>query len=164
MIRGFRRADFWSGSVLAALGAWIVSEAQRWEYLGPDGPGAGFFPLWYGIAMVVLSAALVARSVLAKGVDESRGPLAWAEIRRAFGCWCSLVASVALLKVVGFIASFALLSWFIVAVMFRQSQRLAWSIAFCAAVGFYLLFDVVLGVTLPTGVWHLAAWGPAWTS
>ena len=100
VIHGFRRADVWSGSVLAALGAWIVSEAQRWEYLGPDGPGAGFFPLWYGIAMVVLSAALVARSVLAKGVDKSRGPLAWAEIRRAFGCWCSLVVSVALLKVI----------------------------------------------------------------
>jgi putative tricarboxylic transport membrane protein len=164
VIPGFRRADFWSGLALAALGAWIVSEARRWEYLGPDGPGAGFFPLWYGIAMVVLAATLVARSVFAKGVDDSRGPLAWAEIRRALSCWCALVVSVALLKIVGFITSFALLSWFIVAVMFRRSQRLAWSIAFGAAVGFYVLFDVVLGVTLPTGIWHFAAWGSAWTS
>jgi putative tricarboxylic transport membrane protein len=164
VIPGFRRADFWSGLVLAALGAWIVSEAKRWEYLGPDGPGAGFFPLWYGIAMVVLSASLVARSLFAIGTEEAPGPLAWTEIRRAFGCWCALVVSVALLKVIGFIASFALLSWFIVAVMFRQSQRLGWSIALGAAIGFYLLFDVVLGVTLPTGLWHLAAWESAWTS
>lgn len=164
MTRGFRWADFWSGSALAILGAWIVSEAQRWEYQGPDGPGAGFFPLWYGVAMVVLSLVLVVRSALAPDVADSPDPVAWAEIRRALGCWCALVASVALLKVVGFVTSFALLSWFIVAVMFRRSQRLAWSIAIGAAVGFYLLFDVVLGVTLPGGIWRLAGWDSAWTS
>jgi hypothetical protein len=48
--------------------------------------------------------------------------------------------------------------------MFRRSQRLAWSIAIGAALGFYLLFDVVLGVTLPEGIWRLAGWDSAWTS
>ena len=32
-------------------GAYIIVTASRWEYLGQDGPGPGFFPLWYGIAM-----------------------------------------------------------------------------------------------------------------
>ena len=150
----FRRADFWSGAVLAALGAWIVSEASRWVYLGPDGPGAGFFPRWYGIAMVVLSLVLVAKSTIGRDSADARAPLAWKEIRRALGCWCALVVSVALLKVVGFVASFTLLSWFIVAVMFRRPQRQAWAIALGAAVGLTLLFDGVLGVTLPAGPWH----------
>jgi len=29
------------------------------EYLGTDGPGAGFFPLWYGVAILGLSLLLI---------------------------------------------------------------------------------------------------------
>ena len=153
MLPWLRRSDFWSGAALAALGAWIVSEATHWVYLGPDGPGAGFFPLWYGIAMVVLSLVLVVQSAFAGSTDASPKPFAWNEIRRALACWCALVVSVALLKVVGFIASFALLSWFIVAAMFRRPQRQAWTIALGASVGLYLVFDLALGVTLPAATW-----------
>jgi len=146
-----RRADFWSGLALAVLGAYIVGAARQWEYLGPDGPGAGFFPLWYGVAMVVLSALLVARSI----TDSPTRPQGVAGVRRALACWCALVVSVALLKIVGFIGSFALLTWFIVAVMFRQPQRRAWAIAVGGALAFYVLFSGLLGVTLPAGLWHL---------
>ena len=51
--------DFWSGIALAALGSFIVNEARQWDYMTPEGPGAGFFPMWYGIAMVLLSGFLV---------------------------------------------------------------------------------------------------------
>ncbi len=155
MIKGARRADFWSGLVLAALGAWIVGEARRWDYLGPDGPGAGFFPLGYGVAMIALSAVLVVRSTLGKVTDSPLEPRGSAGVRRALTCWCALVVSVALLKLIGFIASFALLSWFIVAVMFRQSQRRAWAVAVGGALAFYGVFGILLGVALPAGLWHL---------
>ncbi len=59
-----RRADFWSGLALVALGAYIVREAWSWDYMGDDGPGPGFFPMWYGGAMIVLSLLLVAGAVL----------------------------------------------------------------------------------------------------
>ena len=39
-----RNGDFWSGLVLAALGAYIVGQARAWDYMTEDGPGAGFFP------------------------------------------------------------------------------------------------------------------------
>ena len=48
-------ADLWSGLALAALGGYIIVQASGWEYLGSDGPGPGFFPLWYGIAMAALN-------------------------------------------------------------------------------------------------------------
>lgn len=151
MIPGTRRADFWSGLLLAALGAYIVSEARRWVYLGPDGPGAGFFPLGYGVAMIALSAILVARSVMDRGAGGTR--VAWAGIRRALGCWLALVVAVVSLKFVGFFTSFALLTWFLVAVMFRRPQRVAVPIAVVGATVFYLLFAVALGVALPVGPW-----------
>ena len=48
-----------SGAVLAALGVYIFVQSRAYDYYTPDGPGPGFFPLWYGVAMVVLSLALI---------------------------------------------------------------------------------------------------------
>jgi putative tricarboxylic transport membrane protein len=86
-------ADFWSGLALGGLGAYIVFEASRWEYLGPDGPGPGFFPLWYGIAMAGLSLVLVVSSTLQREAEA----IDWRGAGRAFGAWGALLAAVAAL-------------------------------------------------------------------
>jgi putative tricarboxylic transport membrane protein len=146
-----RPADFWSGLALAALGAYIIAQAWQWEYLGDDGPGPGFFPLWHGVAMVVLSAALVISSA-ARGRSAGAGGLAWRRIGRALGIWAALAVSVACFKLLGFVLSFAALTLFIVAVMFRRRLAVAAAVAASMAAGFYLLFPLALGVQLPVGV------------
>ena len=50
-----RKGDFWAGLVLAGLGIFIVTQAWGWSYMTEEGPGPGFFPLWYGTVMVGLS-------------------------------------------------------------------------------------------------------------
>ena len=145
------RGEVISGVVLAALGGYIVSEAARWEYLGPDGPGPGFFPVWYGVVMIVLSAALVAQNVLAKATAGGK-PVNWREIRRVFIAWAGFVASVLLLKVLGFILSFGIFVLFIVAGLYRRPWRVAVSVAVGCAAGFYLVFPLALNVRLPTGI------------
>lgn len=149
--KSFKAADLWSGLVLGALGVFIIMEARQWEFLGPDGPGAGFFPLWYGIAMAVLSVVLVISSVLRKA---SRADVAfnWRETGRALAVWLALVVSVAALKLLGFAISFALLTFFIVAVMYRRPLTIAASVAVTSAAGFYFVFAFALGVSLPAGV------------
>ena len=149
--RSFKRADLWSGFALAALGVFIIVTAREWKYLEPDGPGPGFFPLWYGIAMVALSAALVISSVLRKS-SPAEGGIDWHEAGRAVATWLALVASVAALKLLGFAISFALLTFFIVAVMYRRPPGLAALIAVAASAGFYLVFPLALGVSLPAGI------------
>lgn len=146
-----RSGDFWSGVALAALGAYIISQARGWVYSGPDGPGAGFFPLWYGIGMVALSLVLVVRNAISR---QPTGVIAWPEVRRAIICWAAFMVSAALFKFAGFMLSFALLTWFIVAVMFRRSQALAFTVAITGALLFQLVFDVGLGVSLPYGFGH----------
>ena len=146
-----RRGDFWSGLALAALGAYIVSEARGWIYMGEDGPGPGFFPMWYGGAMVVLSLLLVAGTVL-KPAGAGKTP-SWPELRRALTCWAAFAACVVIMKWVGFMVAFGLLSWFIVAVMARQSQKVALPVALAGPLIFYLLFDLALDVQLPAGAW-----------
>src|SRR5678815_3152775 len=85
-----RSPDFWSGLALAALGGYIVTTARGWEYLGQDGPGPGFFPLWYGIAMLALSLLLVVKS----GGEA----VSWKGAGRAFATWGAFAVSVVLLK------------------------------------------------------------------
>jgi putative tricarboxylic transport membrane protein len=146
-----RRGDFWSGLALAALGAWIVTQARAWSYMGEDGPGAGFFPLWYGAAMVVLSLALVLMAVTGRATGAPR-PVSRADLGRAFACWAAFVAAVALMRVVGFVPAFAALTWFMVAVLARRPQRSAIVLAVAGSAGFWLVFELGLDVALPRGL------------
>jgi len=141
----FAQADFWSGLALAALAATIIIQASGWEYTGPDGPGPGFFPLWYGIAMAVLSLALVVGSALRREPES----VDWRGTGRAFALWLAMAISIALLKLVGFVIAFAALSFFVVAVMYRRPLRVAAAVALALAAGFYVLFPLALGVALP---------------
>ena len=151
MEEGTRKSgDLWSGIALAALGAYIVIQARQWEYLGPEGPGAGFFPLWYGIAILGLSVLLIV-SHLRRG--SARGnAIDWTKLGRALSTWFALAVSVALFKPLGFVISFALLTYFIVAVMYRRPLATAALVAVASAAGFYLVFDRALSVPLPVGV------------
>ena len=137
-----RSPDFWSGLALAALGGYIVYTAHGWEYLGQDGPGPGFFPLWYGIAMLVLSLVLVFSSKEGEKLD-------WRRIGRAFVAWAAFACAVALVKLAGFLVAFAALSFFIVAVMYRRPLATAALVAIGVAAGFYVVFPLTLGVALP---------------
>jgi len=140
-------SDFWSGLALGALGAYIVTTASGWEYLGQDGPGPGFFPLWYGIAMLALAVVLVVRNIFRKGDVVN-----WSGAGRAFAAWLALAAAVVLLKLVGFLLSFAALTFFIGAVMYRRPLRVAATVAIAAAAAFYVVFPLALDVRLPAGL------------
>ncbi|MGB5082498.1 MAG: tripartite tricarboxylate transporter TctB family protein [Burkholderiales bacterium] len=142
--------DLGSGLALAALGLYIVAQARQWVYLGPEGPGAGFFPMWYGIAILALSVALVVSS-LRRRSDEA-GKTDWRKTGRALSAWAALAVSFVLCKPLGFLVSFALLAFFIVAVLYRRPLKVAAVVAAAGAAAFYLLFPLALGVALPVGV------------
>lgn len=146
-----KTGDFWSGLALAGLGVYIIVEARQWDYLAPDGPGAGFFPLWYGIAMIVLSLALVVSSVR-RAASPADTAIDWTRARRALAAWLALVVCVALLKPLGFVISYALFTLFVTLVMYGRPLKSALLISVSSAAGFYLIFPTALGVTLPVGV------------
>lgn len=142
--------DIWSGSVLGALGVYVVAQSAQWEYLGPDGPGPGFFPLWYGMALAVLSLALVVAAVKRRRWGERR--TRWREIGRALGAWSAFAAAAALLPVLGFMVSFALLTAFIVCVRYGRPVITGVAAGVLGAAAFYLVFPLGLEVVLPVGV------------
>jgi putative tricarboxylic transport membrane protein len=162
----FNNGDAISAAVLAGLGGYIVIEARRWDFLAPDGPGPGFFPMWYGIALVVLSLAVIAGRLVriaqegraAGATTKTGGKSARArrhEIYHALGVWAAFAASVALLKVLGFLIAFGLFTLFIVALIYRRPWKVAFAVAIGTSLGFYLVFPLALSVALPVGVFGL---------
>jgi putative tricarboxylic transport membrane protein len=141
-------ADLWSGLALAALAGYIVVQAAGWEYMGPDGPGPGFFPLWYGVAMAVLSLALVASSAL-RGAQAGEERIDWSKTGRAFAAWLAFAVAVAAVKLAGFLIAFAALTFFLVAVLYRRPLKVAAAVAAGSTAAFYGLFSLALGVALP---------------
>ena len=146
-----RDAEVISGAVLAALGSYIFLQARAWVYLGPDGPGPGFFPTWYGVAMVALSLLLIANAIKAHHAGAG-GVIEWDGAGRALATWAAFAASVVLLKPLGFAVSFALLTFFIVKVVFRRSVRSAALTAFLTTAAFELIFPFAMDVSLPVGL------------
>ena len=145
-----KTGDIVSGGVLAGLGVFIMFEAWGWEYLGTDGPGPGFFPLWYGACMIVLSIVLAA-SGLRRAAAGPGNATNWREVGRVLAAWTGFAVCVGLFKVLGFLVAFGLFTFFLVAVMYRRPLGTAVAIAVSASVGFYLLFPLALNVELPVG-------------
>lgn len=146
----FKMGDLVSGAVLTGLGIYVVLQARGWDYLAPDGPGPGFFPMWYGIALITLSLALMYQAV-ARRAAEAREGTAWREVGRALVAWAALTASIALLKPLGFLVSFALLTFVIVSLMYRRPLAHGVAAGIGGAVLFYLIFPLALNVALPVG-------------
>jgi putative tricarboxylic transport membrane protein len=145
-----RDSDVVAGSVLAALGVFIMSEANRWEYVGFDGPGPGFFPLWYGLAITLLSLWLViGRLVTLRRQPQTK--IDWPGVGRALGTWVVFAIAVVLMPWLGFALSFAAMSFVMVRVQFAQTTGTALFTAVGLAAGFYLLFPLLLDVPLPVG-------------
>ena len=142
--------DIVSGAVLAGLGIFIILEARGWDYLGMEGPGPGFFPLWYGMLMVALSLLLIVTSVVKRGAASAKA-VSWHDVGRALTAWLALAICVGLLKVLGFGIAFGLFTFFLVYIMYRRPLMPAIAVAVGVCVGFYLVFPLALNVGLPAG-------------
>ena len=147
-----RDGDVISAAAIAALGVYVVVTASKWDYSTIEGPGPGFFPIWYGIGMVALSLLLIGSKFLKPAVVREPAPVDWAGLSRAAVTWLAFVGCAALLKPLGFTISFALLCFFLVAFVFGRPLRTALVTAAASAAGFYLVFSFALSVSLPTGL------------
>jgi putative tricarboxylic transport membrane protein len=150
--RRINGGDVWSGAVLAALGVYIVVQARQWDYLAPDGPGPGFFPMWYGVALVVLSLAMVVSRLVRSTPSHAHAAVKWDEVWRALAAWAAFATGAALLNVLGFVLVYALLSVFVACVMYRRTLRTGVVTGALGAAIFYVVFALALEVTLPAGV------------
>ena len=142
MRRRTRSPDFWSALALFALGVYIVMATRGWEYLSTEGPGPAFFPRWYGLALIVLAAALALGSAKAPRLD-------WHGTGRGLAVWRAIAAAVVVIRFAGFALGFALLTCFIVGILYRRPPLQAALVAAAIVGAFYAIFPLALGVPLP---------------
>jgi putative tricarboxylic transport membrane protein len=155
-VRGWRlldRSELVGALLLAALGVFVASAAWDWPYLTRDGPGPGFFPLWIGMALVGLSALLVARQYAEARSGKPSAATGWKGARPVLVGWVALMVAAALVKPAGFTVTYALLTAFLIRVVFRRTWTAALAVSLVSAAAFWLLFVKLLRVQLPAGPW-----------
>lgn len=146
------KGDVVAGVLLAALGVYITTTATSWPILDAQGPGPGFFPIFYGVAMIAGSLLLIVFAFMGRSEADAE-PVDWAGMGRALASWGSLVVMIPILKYFGFAIAFAALILFFGRVIFQSSWRLTIVSAVLIPLGFLVLFPTLLKVQLPVGIW-----------
>lgn len=151
-----RKGQIGSSIFLLIIGIFFFVEAQELPIGRVTRPGPGFLPFWLGIAMMVVSLALVIRSISNKNDFLLRESL-WKGLK-----WHKVILTIVVLLLyalflesIGFcIATFVLLFF-----LFRVIGELSW---WWGAIGSiltsfltYTLFRQLLEVQLPRGLWGL---------
>lgn len=133
-----------------AFSAYIVRESWNMEYYTPLGPGAGFFPLWLGVAMGGLSVIWLVQVSGGRGRPKEGAFLPGREGRvRLLSVLVALVVATVLMDVVGYQLAMFLLLVFLLRIPGRQKIWVTLVVAFLGSVGIYHLFGSYLDVQLP---------------
>jgi putative tricarboxylic transport membrane protein len=120
------------------------------EYYTKLGPGAGFFPLWLGVAMGALSLVWLVQVFRRTGTTPKAPSLPnRLGIIRILAIIASLVAAALVMNLLGFQVAMFLLLVFLLLVMGRQSVWLTVIISLAGSVGVYRVFVTYLDVQLP---------------
>ena len=148
-----RHADRVAGACLLAFAiAFAAGALKNYSYWGDNGPGSAFLPFWLGVAMAVLAAILLVRSVRERDPGPAWLPDAVGRRRIALVLGAT-VAFVALLGVLGMVVGTLLFMVFVV----RGLDRHRWTSTLAVAAGLagfnYLVFTYWLKVPLPVGPW-----------
>lgn len=150
-----KRYDAGSALFLLLFGLAAAVEARRLALGTPGRPAPGFFPFYLSVALSLVALALVLRAALRRrdkpgARPEAGGPLERWKVIATLG---ALFVYAFVLEILGFVATTALLIFF----LFRVIERQSWAVSVGGSIltaGFsYVLFKVWLGVQLPAGLW-----------
>jgi len=147
------KKELLSGICLGFFGVYVAFEALKLPYVSEFGPGPGFFPLWIGIGLTLLSLLLIVANLFASTAVENSESQSGTAVGRALVGWSGLMLAIGLLHWLGFGLSLALLAAFLVLALEKRSPWVAISVAFGLALGFHAIFVLALGLSLPAGPW-----------
>ncbi len=148
-----KKADQITAIVLLLFSAFVIEESSRMALYTEFAPSYGFFPFWLGILMAILSIMLF--------VDARRRPDALDENapfpnRAAFINVVLILASLGLyaflMEIVGYLIDTLILASILLGVVERENWRKTLLVAVAITGALYVIFQILLGVTLPKSV------------
>ena len=139
------------GEVVLALffallgGLWIAAAARMplWQGFIPQ---SGFIPLWYGITLFGLAAAILANLFLRRAPEAKEEP-----VGKALVVLAALAASIVGLGLIGFAPSIFLLLLVLFAAVERLPATRSLIVAAAVTAVLFLIFRTWLKVPLPVG-------------
>ncbi len=141
-----------AGLSFLAIGIGFAVGAVKLGIGAPTEPQPGFFPFWDGVILIALSAVFLFKAWSGRaGESHAFGRLGGPAV-----VVLALILYVAAMETVGYVITTALLSAVVLKVL-ETKPRVLVLISLILAVASYLIFDRLLGVTLPLGL--LAAFG-----
>jgi putative tricarboxylic transport membrane protein len=148
-----RKADQITGVVVFIFSLAVIEGGRRMPPSGTFGPGAGFLPFWLGVAMAILSIILLVNATREPVQASDRSPFPRGRpvlaILETIG---GLAAFILLLETLGFLVAIALLTAFLLHCVERVRWFTTATVAVANAIGMYIVFRMLLGVSLPKNI------------
>lgn len=142
-----------TGVVLLLLSIYVVIEGTGLKYYTSLGPGPGFFPIWLGFSLGILSVIMIFTATFrpqeplpADFFAQKRGYL------RAGAVIVSLIWIVVMMPVIGFRLSMAALLVCLQLSLGRVNPIIMLVVTAAGSWGAFWLFDTFLRVPLPVGL------------
>jgi putative tricarboxylic transport membrane protein len=141
-----------AGLCFLAIGIGFTVGAVNLHIGVPTEPKPGFFPFWDGVILIALSTVFLYQAWGGRAGESH----AFGRLGGPAAVVLALVLYVATMETVGYVITTALLSAVVLKVL-ETKPRVLVLMSLILAIASYLLFDRLLGVTLPLGL--LAAFG-----
>jgi len=135
------------GICFLGIGIGFMIGAIRLQIGKPTEPQPGFFPFLGGVILIVLSAIFLFQAQLGRTGETQ----AFGRLRSPGIVVLGLILYVAGLQSLGYVLATALLSAAVLRVL-ETKFRMLLPVSLLLAIGSYILFDRLLGVTLPGGL------------
>jgi putative tricarboxylic transport membrane protein len=143
-----KSGDLFSGLFFLCVGLGVTIGAIRLGLGKAVEPQPGFFPFLSGMALTVLSAVLFFQA----WIGQSAGTQAFGNLWRPSMIVAGLVVYVLIFDLAGYIVATIILSAIVLRVMEAKKRWVVAVMSLFLSIGSYVLFDRVLGVTLPNGI------------
>jgi len=142
------RGDILASLLLILIGIGAIIGAIGLQIGTPTEPQPGFFPFLSGAVIILFSLIILARGFFGRMEDKR----SFGEIRRPAMLVGVLIVFVALLEPLGFIIISLISIVLVLLIMGVKSWKALLISTFAFSIGTFLLFDRLLGITLPAGV------------
>lgn len=151
-----QQVDMGIGAIVVALALFVLVQSLQLDFYIDGIPGPGFFPTLLAVTLALAGVILAVISFIgSKDSSEEFDAPSRAQVRRSLGVWLAVAGSVLLVSIAGFVLSMLVLAAALILGLERKRHLAGIAAVILIPLLAYVLFGVLLQVSLPTGVFGI---------